>query len=842
MNSPVAERIRNVIAAMLIVAVVVTCYANSTKGAFVLDDDERIVSNMVFKGFDDETRTLMQNLSAVAAQEPFRAFSSITLGLNYKYAERYKDANGKETGLSPYGFHVVNICVHALAAVLAFFVVRKIVKIYRGGAAAWTAYFFPALIAALLFAACPMNTQAVTYIVQRDESLCSMPILAALLCFLYAREWQIGHYDKREEPDKTKKKRQAPPPVRRETFAWVLAFMPALVLLYKIIALAAPEAASIVTLVIWAICVLGIITLALFFPRRIQWRGDILLGAAFVFFGLAAVTKQVAMVVPFLLLLIEVVVLRKARAGKPFWKYHAVFLATLAFAAVVFLLAAAFSQQNVQGAPPPEGASVSLPYFGEQVAGSVVLKYMGKLFLPLHLNIDPDIGFFGERPGDTLLNAEFAGLVLMILFAVVLYRYSRLAALGIFWFFLVLSPSASILKLNDPMAEHRAYLAGLGLFIVVGLALTEAVRLRATAAGRYAVAVLVVIGLVCILAVDVMKARERNETYRSAVTLWGDAVKNSPQKARPYDALGYEYLNRGAPAHADDLHSKLLNATAADDLAAIENKLEKALEDELAPNCALARLMLDTAEVYDQKDLWLPKILALPDFVTKDERFWRMDSSRIYNNQGVNYSNRSVAFSWRLTWRIDYVSAPASDAAPIMADMLHSQYAALKAYELAVMLNVNNLPAMVNSTRIHYTIAKQYYYWARKYKDDAAKRNMYLAYYEDELTKAENAIIAATLKDTDPHKMFTGQMMIAVEEEFARYLYDPSPHEQPEVEPNKTPEERKRQALKHWRYLKWLSYYNNRVPGDVDNALLELHNYTDSEPDPTAGFPRPLRK
>ena len=59
----------------------------------------------------------------------------------------------------PVGFHVVNIALHALNAVLLFFIGRRLFGEK------------PALVAALLFALHPMQTEAVTYISGRSSSL-----------------------------------------------------------------------------------------------------------------------------------------------------------------------------------------------------------------------------------------------------------------------------------------------------------------------------------------------------------------------------------------------------------------------------------------------------------------------------------------------------------------------------------------------------------------------------------------------------------------------------------------------------------------------------------------------
>lgn len=64
-------------------------------------------------------------------------------------------------GISPWGFHLVNIAVHAAASVLVFIV---LLKLSESSNPSRPASYLPSFIAALLFAAHPVHTEAVTWI------------------------------------------------------------------------------------------------------------------------------------------------------------------------------------------------------------------------------------------------------------------------------------------------------------------------------------------------------------------------------------------------------------------------------------------------------------------------------------------------------------------------------------------------------------------------------------------------------------------------------------------------------------------------------------------------------
>ena len=83
---------------------------------------------------------------------------------------------------APWGFHLVNIALHALNTALVFLIGRDI----RGRSPVSVAF-----VAALLFALHPMQTEAVTYISGRSSSLMAAFYLAALLLYLRGAHWAV---------------------------------------------------------------------------------------------------------------------------------------------------------------------------------------------------------------------------------------------------------------------------------------------------------------------------------------------------------------------------------------------------------------------------------------------------------------------------------------------------------------------------------------------------------------------------------------------------------------------------------------------------------------------------
>jgi len=136
-------------------------YLNSLHNEFLFDDLETIVQQQL-SGSGGLTGQLARLLKGQPAYRPLRSAS---------YAFDYA-----LSGLDPWGYHVTNILYHAFAAILVFASARILFDRWR-----------PALIAALLFAVHPIQTDAVTYLSGRRDVLSGLFVLAGFYAFLRYR-------------------------------------------------------------------------------------------------------------------------------------------------------------------------------------------------------------------------------------------------------------------------------------------------------------------------------------------------------------------------------------------------------------------------------------------------------------------------------------------------------------------------------------------------------------------------------------------------------------------------------------------------------------------------------
>jgi tetratricopeptide (TPR) repeat protein len=149
---------------------VAIAYANSLDGEFHLDD-QNITADAALQMREFSVDSLFN------AAWHRRPVASVTFALNYYWGEH-----------RVFGYHLVNLAIHAATALALYGFLLMLFRLPRAPRPV-TALRAPlALGAALLWAAHPVQTQAVTYIVQRMTSLAALFYLLALIAYLKGRE------------------------------------------------------------------------------------------------------------------------------------------------------------------------------------------------------------------------------------------------------------------------------------------------------------------------------------------------------------------------------------------------------------------------------------------------------------------------------------------------------------------------------------------------------------------------------------------------------------------------------------------------------------------------------
>ncbi len=171
MKLPAAsEKFRALAPAALLAAAGILAYANSFRGQFVYDDIRAIVDNPHIRQVFPLGRSLTGPGDSPTRDRPVLSF---TLALNY--------AAG---GLDPSGYHLVNLVIHILAGLTLFGILRRTFAGSRFPPGFRQGADGLAFSSALLWLLHPLQTSAVTYVIQRSESLSGLFYLLTLYCFI----------------------------------------------------------------------------------------------------------------------------------------------------------------------------------------------------------------------------------------------------------------------------------------------------------------------------------------------------------------------------------------------------------------------------------------------------------------------------------------------------------------------------------------------------------------------------------------------------------------------------------------------------------------------------------
>lgn len=396
----------------VITLLVFIAYSNTFNGSFHFDDTIHIVDNHQIRD--------LSNLPEILTNH--RGVTMATFALNYAVG-----------GTDVFGYHLVNTIIHVINSILAYFLIFYTLS-YISKDEFWVRKI--AAFSALLFALHPVQTQAVTYIVQRMESLASLFYLAIMVLFIKAVRV--------DGENKTKK--------------------------------------------------------------------NIMYGLMVVLFVVGFYAKEIIITVPAMVLLYDLIFVNKLdiKGLKPRLPlYAALFALVLYFIVSTVVPSGGFddlsgesSGMAVEGGIDRAGSADVSAGFGVKSISpkeymytefNVLVYYVALLLVPANQNLDYDFpisrGLF-EVPKvnqGAVLNIPIPPPVvslILILFVLGLAAYylkkskdenhfgkRALAAYFIFWFFIILSPTSSVIPIIDVIFEHRVYLASLGYFVIFAITL-----------------------------------------------------------------------------------------------------------------------------------------------------------------------------------------------------------------------------------------------------------------------------------------------------------------------------------------------------------------------------------
>ena len=522
------------LALILIMLVTLLIYSNIYTAPFVFDDLPQIEDKSTIRDLE-----IFSSPRTVLSHSP-RPVVELSFALNYRLGK-----------LNVFGYHLVNVTIHIINGFLAYFLSLIIFKQLLNSPAQrfghsnssksagqgsrpkvqgfqpvisqstinnqQSTIFLMSLFTALIFVAHPIQTQAVTYTVQRYTSMAAMFYFLSVICYLKGRIIQQSAGDRGQ---------------RGVSGQW------------SVVSGQEEEARSL---------------------KTIKARGDRILSAlrfqpvalyalCFLCGFLALLSKESSVSIPGTILLVEYILFDRTWRG---WKRKLLwFLPAFAILGIFFLYVYGFFRGEVQFGRLLEDVSDMMRAPGTVTSRwdylctqfNVVVIYVGLLFLPVGQNLDYmyplKTGFFdGYTP--------LAFLILILIVGIGIWNIKKrpIITFGILWFFITLSVESSIFPIKDVLFEHRLYLSMFGFALVIAYVVFCLLPIKQL--GHVVVSILIVASLGTATYL-------RNMIYQDGVTLWSDVVIKNPENFRAHYNLGNALRANGRQKEAIKSYSKAL--------------------------------------------------------------------------------------------------------------------------------------------------------------------------------------------------------------------------------------------------------------------------------------------
>jgi len=382
---------------ILIVSLTFIAYSNSFDSEFHFDDYTSIITHPYIRSIDNIPGFYYYKGAPLVG----RPVTMTTFAINYKIGR-----------LNPFSYHHINFLIH-LANVILIYVLLSLTLKNRVND-----YINVSLLTSLMFAVHPIQTQAVTYIVQRAEILSAFFYLLALVLFVKARLVHSSQFIAHSSE-----------PTNYELRATNL---------------------------------------------QAKACGYTLYAVSLISAVLALGSKEVAVTLPATILLYDFFFISNGdvRALVKKWPVHLLFLLTLLPLMYFIGLSQFKTFISTSAVKPPPTASVYVDtplisrYEYLLTQFRVIWTYIRLLILPVNQNLDYNYPVSNGllKPLTTLFGG--LGIIMLLAFAVFIFKRQRLISFFIFWFFIILVPTSFFAVLPDVIFEHRVYLSSPGYFVI----------------------------------------------------------------------------------------------------------------------------------------------------------------------------------------------------------------------------------------------------------------------------------------------------------------------------------------------------------------------------------------
>lgn len=251
-------------------------------------------------------------------------------------------------------------------------------------------------------------------------------------------------------------------------------------------------------------------------------------------FVLALLSKELGIILPFLLLLgCNTIRDDEAQSKVTNYKKTLPFFVTLGIYIILRLTILNFSGHST-GTPPALHTRLL-------TSAESFVRLIGLLFIPAKIHIEKSIPFSsGLFQPSTLVS-----LIILIAIGVVAYklrRHSKMMSFGIAWFFVALIPMANIMPINATIADHWLYLSCFGFLLAVVGGIADWLKSKSRPDALISkILIFVYASAVIIFSILTVK---QNTIWKDPLQFYRLALKYSPGSYRAHNEIGVIYLNQ----------------------------------------------------------------------------------------------------------------------------------------------------------------------------------------------------------------------------------------------------------------------------------------------------------
>jgi protein O-mannosyl-transferase len=172
----------NIIWYIFFITLLIFCYHNSFQASWHFDDVANIILNTPLHLKELRATSLKQTFFAYpdSPDKLFRPISNLSIGINWFLGQN-----------RVFGYHLVNFIIHVLTSLFLYQTCLLLLSTPRIGNNYQKSKFFIAALAATFWAINPIQTQAITYIVQRMAAMATLFTIIGIWCYLKARCRQL---------------------------------------------------------------------------------------------------------------------------------------------------------------------------------------------------------------------------------------------------------------------------------------------------------------------------------------------------------------------------------------------------------------------------------------------------------------------------------------------------------------------------------------------------------------------------------------------------------------------------------------------------------------------------